>query len=314
MEKNFSKKILCIVGPTGSGKTAFSLEAVQHLSKKGMRSTIINADSRQVYKDFPIITAQPTREEMSQVPHILYNMLDIQEKMNAGFWLEKSEEIIENCFKENIIPIFVGGTGMYIKSLTEGIAQIPKIPEEISLTQIQELEKEGIEKLYERLQKVDEKYSQKIHKNDKQRITRALEVYTFTGKNISTWHAEAHQESKYSSIKIGIGMPLDELTPYLHKRTQIMLEHGALEEAEKALKICDDLNAPAWTGIGCKELGMYLNDEISLDEACELWNKNTRAYAKRQWTWFRADKSIQWCHPLDILEREKILNSLLENF
>ncbi len=308
-------KILCIVGPTASGKTAFSLELgsyIKKMSKNDIGITIINADSRQLYKDFPIITAQPSEEEKSSHPHTLYGFLDIEEKTHLGLWLEKAHKEIENCYKNNSIPIFVGGTGMYIKALTEGIAQIPEIPIEVSENLKQELQNKGIEALYNYLQEVDFEYSQKIHFNDTQRILRALEVFTHTQKKLSDWHKESHAQSKYESFKIGIGMPLEELTPYLYKRTEIMLEIGAIEEAKKALAKCDNLAMPAWSGIGCQELGLFLKNKISLEEACELWNKNTRAYAKRQWTWFRGDKSIKWAHPLDIKAREEIQKQAFE--
>ncbi len=307
-------KILCIVGPTASGKTAFSIELatfINSLNKNGLGTTIINADSRQLYKDFPIITAQPNAQELSQANHRLYGILDIEEKTHLGFWLDKVHAEIENCKQNNIVPIFVGGTGMYIKALTEGIAQIPEIPLEVSVRLKEELQNNGIEHLYSRLKEFDPQYSAKIHFNDSQRILRALEVVEHTKKKLSDWHKEAHANSVYESFKIGVGMPLDELSPYLYKRTDIMLSSGALEEAKLALAINDDLSLASWSGIGCQELGMYLKNKISIEEACELWNKNTRAYAKRQWTWFRGDKSIHWLHPLDKEARKEAIDKAI---
>lgn len=306
----FMKKILCILGPTGSGKTGFSIEIAEYFKKKSKKIYVINADSRQVYKDFPIITAQPTHEERKDIPHFLYSILDIKSKNNAGLWLNYAYKEIEKCYQENAIPLFVGGTGMYIKTLTEGIADIPDIPAEISQEILNELKTEGKEKLYKDLQSIDEAYSKKIHQNDTQRICRALEVYRATKKSLTFWHTEAHKQSEYTTLKLGVGMPLDELSPYLYKRTELMLEQGAIQEAEQALKICNDLNTPGWSGIGCKELASYLVGNTTLDEALELWNKNTRAYAKRQWTWFRADKSIEWCHPLQTKERTNIIEKI----
>ncbi len=303
-------KILCIAGPTGSGKTAFSLEIAQYLKHHDKRVNIINVDSCQLYKDFPIISAQPTKEELNQENHMLFGILGIKEKSNAGFWIKEADKAIKETINEGKVPILVGGTGMYFKTLLNGIIQIP----EISNTIKEELESiyltKGIEYLYKELQVIDKEYSNKIHKNDKQRIIRGLEVFRQTNKCLSTWHKE-HQEDiensqKYKALQIGIGMPLDELSPYLYKRTKIMLENGALEEAKHALELCPEHNTAAFSSIGCKELIQFILGTSSLEESIELWNKNTRAYAKRQWTWFRADKSIQWCHPFDKNRKEEL--------
>ncbi len=309
------KKIICIVGPTGSGKSGFSIDLAEYFINNSLNVHIINADSRQVYRDFPLITAQPSAEEKKDIPHFLYGILQSHEKCTAGLWLDLVHEEIKKAYENNAIPVLVGGTGMYIKALTEGIAQIPAIPSEISEKILQELDKEGIEKMYAKLQVIDEIYANKIHKNDRQRICRALEVYTHTGQNLSHWHSSAQGSSRYQSFKIGIGLPLspiDELNPYLIKRTEMMLKDGAIEEAKKAYEICPNLKAPAWTGIGCIEIGKYITNTYALEKCKEEWNKNTRAYAKRQWTWFRADKAIEWCHPFDKERRNILINKALD--
>ncbi len=307
-------KILCVVGPTGSGKTGYSIELAETLKTIVPNTYIINADSRQVYRDFPLITAQPSDEEKKDIPHKLYGFLNTDEQCNAGLWLERVHKEIENAYAQNALPLLVGGTGMYIKALTEGIAQIPKIPTEISEKILNEMHVFGTEKMYEKLQEIDCTYAQKIHQNDKQRIARALEVYEYTNKNLSEWHKNSHAQSKYISHKIGIGMPLDELTPYLSGRIDTMLSMGALEEAKNAYTHFPDSTLPGWSGIGCQELALYLKSQLSLEETKELWIKNTRAYAKRQWTWFRADKKILWCHPLDKKQRQDSIEACLKFF
>ncbi len=312
-------KILCIAGPTASGKTAFSLEIAQYLKNHDKIVNIINVDSCQLYKDFPIITAQPTKDEQLQAKHSLFGILKLEEKSTAGSWIELASKEINNTIQEGKIPILIGGTGMYFKTLLEGIIQIPNISTNIKDNLNSIVEEKGISFLYKKLQAIDEEYSKKIHINDRQRILRALEVYKETGKTLSLWHKE-HQENlennkKYNSLQIGIGMPLDELSPYLYKRTQIMLENNALDEVKNALIYSPNMSAPAFSSIGCKELGTYLQGKSSLEDACELWNKNTRAYAKRQWTWFRANKNIKWCHPFDIKLKEELkekINSFFE--
>ncbi len=286
-------KVICIMGPTGAGKTAQSLA----MAKAGLPICIINMDSRQLYKDFPIISAQPSAAERFVCPHKLFGYLKTEETSSAGDWLERAKNEIECAHKNGQIPVFVGGTGFYFRALFDGIVEIPDIPQDIHEHFIKEIAEKGSQALHEELQKIDSEYAQKIHFNDKQRIARALEVFTATGKKFSDWHKKTPQNTKYDVLRIGIGLPLDELAPILYKRTSIMLDQGALDEARKALEICPDITAPGWTGIGCIEIANYLLGKYSLEECQALWNKNTRAYAKRQWTWFRPDTRIRWFRP-----------------
>lgn len=286
-------KVICIMGPTGAGKTAQSLA----MAKARLPISIINTDSRQLYRDFPIISAQPAAEEKELCPHKLFGYLKTEETSSAGVWLEKAKIEIESAWDNGQIPVLVGGTGFYFRALFDGMAEIPDIPKDIHEHFIREITEKGSQILYAELQKIDSEYAKKIHFNDKQRIARALEVFTATGKKFSDWHKETPQNTKYDVLRIGIGLPLSELTPFLYKRTNIMLQNGALDEAKQALENCPDITAPGWTGIGCIEIANYLLGKYSLQECQELWNKNTRAYAKRQWTWFRPDERIKWFRP-----------------
>ena len=283
------------MGPTGAGKTASAI----NLAKAGYPISVINSDSRQVYYDFPIISAQPDAEEKSACPHELYGYLESHEKNSAGEWVKLAKKIIDTTHEAGRIPVLVGGTGLYFRALFDGIVDIPQIPDDIHQKYIDELALNGKEKLHVKLQEIDPDYAQKIHFNDKQRVARALEVFEYTGKTFSDWHKEEPSQPDYDVLRIGIGIPLAELTPILNKRTQIMLDRGALEEAKKAMLKCPNLNAPAWTGIGCREVALLLQKKYTLDMCMEAWNKNTRAYAKRQWTWFNADKRITWFRPED---------------
>ena len=296
-------KLICILGPTGSGKTAQSLAMAQ----AGLPIRIINADSRQLYKDFPIISAQPDEEEKSVCPHTLFGFLETTQTSTAVDWLNRAKAEIRFAHENGQIPVLVGGTGFYFQSLLDGIVEIPDIPQDIREYFIRRIDELGSPAVYEELQQTDPEYAQKIHPNDRQRIARALEVFAATGKKFSDWHKETPRPKEFDVLRLGIGLPLEELTPILYKRTALMLERGALAEAEKALEICPDITAPGWTGIGCIELAGYLTGKISLEECRTLWNKNTRAYAKRQWTWFRPDSRIHWFRP-----EEKSLPFVLE--
>lgn len=285
--------IVCLLGPTGTGKTAAAIA----ISKR-VDASVINFDSRQVYEDFPLITAQPDAGEQVACPHLLYGFLPTVEKMTAARFVQLAMEKIEEVRAQGRLPILVGGTGMYLKSLLSGIAPIPEIPAEIRQSVLDRIKVEGPQRLHEELTEVDPEYAAKIHPNDTQRNARAAEVYAATGKTMTWWHANSeHTPAPYSALKIGMKIDLNELEPHLAKRIGIMLELGALDEAKAAMVKCDDPDAPGWTGIGCAELLSFLRQEISLDEARRLWVKNTRAYAKRQITWFKKETDIHWFTP-----------------
>ena len=294
---NTLPRVLCLVGPTGSGKTAAALHLAAALEKAGRPVSVINADSRQVYRDFPIITAQPTEEETRVCPHKLYGWLETTKKISAGQWADTAESAIRETLSEGRVPVLVGGTGFYLRALLDGIAAIPAVDPAIGKRLTRECEELGAPTLHARLSAIDPEYAAKIHPNDSQRNVRALEVWEGTGKTFTWWHTQATPPAAYNVLRLGIGLPLPELSPFLARRIELMLEAGALEEARRALTRCPDTAAPGWTGIGCAETAAFLEGRLSLPECIELWTRNTRAYAKRQWTWFRADQRIRWFRP-----------------
>ncbi len=286
---------LCLAGPTGAGKTAAALRLAA-----AVQGEVINTDSRQVYSDFPIITAQPHAHELAQCPHHLYGFLATQEKLSAGRYAEKVVEVAQDIHARGKIPILVGGTGLYFKTLLEGIATIPNIPHDISADLLARCAALGSPVLYKELREIDPAYAAKIHPNDKQRVVRALEVYISTGKTFTWWHNHTTSEPMLTGPYFGIDMSLDVLRPRLDVRIGLMLEAGALEEAKRALIQCQEGTAPGWSGIGCAELFAFLRQNMAFDVALELWRKNTRAYAKRQLTWFKAVPQLQWFAPEDV--------------
>ena len=280
--------LVCLSGPTGAGKTAAALALAETLP-----ISVINADSRQVYRDFPIITAQPSEEERGRCPHLLYGFLPTEEKLGAGEYARLAKAAIAEACEKGRLPVLVGGTGLYFRALLEGIAPIPDIPPGVSAHWQGRCEEEGSVALHSLLAEHDPAYAAKIHPHDRQRITRALEVWQATGETFSWWHARPVAPSPYIACKIGIEMPMPELEALLKKRIDLMLQAGALEEAKAALLRCPAPDAPGWSGIGCIELRAYLEGALSREQCLERWLKNTRAYAKRQNTWFRADKDIR---------------------
>ena len=287
--------IVCLLGPTGTGKTGAAIA----LSRRRPVS-VVNFDSRQVYADFPIITAQPDAGERAACPHHLYGFLSIGEKMTAARFVELAVERINAVLAEGRLPVLVGGTGMYLRSLLSGIAPIPEIPEAIRAGVLEQAAAEGPQALHAELERVDPDYAAKIHPNDTQRNARAAEVYAATGKTMTWWHTESeHTPAPFDALKVGMKIDLDELTPHLARRIGVMLEQGAMDEAVAAFEKCPDPEAPGWTGIGCSELLAFLRDELNLDQARNKWVRNTRAYAKRQLTWFNKETDIHWFTPGD---------------
>jgi tRNA dimethylallyltransferase len=285
--------IVCLLGPTGTGKTAAAIAIAGRLP-----AGVINFDSRQVYRDFPIITAQPDAAERAACPHHLYGFLPTEEKMTAARFVELAVDKIEEVRGEGRLPILVGGTGLYLRSLLSGIAPIPEIPEDVRRKVLDRVAEEGPQALHAELSNIDPDYAAKIHPNDTQRNARAAEVWLATGRTMTWWHTESeHAPAPYAALKVGMGIALNDLEPHLAARIDAMLELGALDEAQAAYKRCPDPDAPGWTGIGCAELLGFLRGELTMAEAREKWVKNTRAYAKRQITWFNKEADIHWFAP-----------------
>jgi tRNA dimethylallyltransferase len=284
----------CILGPTGAGKTAAAL-ALAEAFPGPVR--ILNADSRQIYRDFPLITAQPSPEEQTRFPHHLYGFLPLTEKLGAGAYARLADAAIRETLEAGALPILVGGTGLYLKALFAGIAPIPEIPGDILDHWQKVYAAEGGPALHRILGRSDPEYAAKIHPHDHQRITRALAVLQATGKPFSQWHKIPPRPSPYRPVKAGVSLPLSALEPRLRRRIHDMLEAGALAEARRAFIRAPDPSAPGWSGIGCRELLGHLTGLLTLEECRDLWFRNTRSYAKRQNTWFRPDREIAWFSP-----------------
>ena len=286
---------IAIVGPTGCGKTAAALALAEALGGE-----VINADSRQVYSDFPLITAQPSPEEQACCPHHLYGFLPTEQKISAGRWADQAVAEAKAVLARGHVPLLVGGTGLYFQGLLHGIAEIPAIDPAITAALTARLAEEGPAALHAELAAKDPAYAARIHPNDRQRIVRALEVLAGTGHTFSWWHEHGMPEPPCAGPLLVLDMELDALTPRLARRIDLMLEQGALDEARAARRRCDDAAAPGWSGIGCAEVLAHLRGELSLEECCRLWLHNTRAYAKRQRTWFRARSEARFFAPQDL--------------
>jgi tRNA dimethylallyltransferase len=260
---------------------------------------IINADSRQVYEDFPIITAQPAMEDMERVPHALYGFLACTDKLNAGAYAELAGEAVRAMIEAGKNPILVGGTGLYMKSLLSGISPIPKIDPAVSFFWQEKCQKIGAPALHAILAEHDGATAARLHPNDSQRILRALEVLKSTGKPLSWWHAQPIPPSPFRALSFLVDIPLAQIEPRLENRIHAMIQAGAVQEAQKAFAGCDDAEAPGWSGIGCAELFKFITGQIDFETCITSCIHNTRLYAKRQRTWFKRETEMIRCRPED---------------
>lgn len=277
------KKIFSIFGPTGIGKSSLAIE----LAKK-IDGEIIGVDSRQIYNGIPIGTAQPDSSQLNEVPHHLIGFRKLNEKISAGEYVELIDNKIDKIIQKNKSPILCGGTGLYFKSLKDGIFEGSHTNEDIRsrLEKEYEIDKE---KLFKSLQKIDPDYSNKVHINNKKRLIRALEVFETTGKPMSENFDASSKNSRYANnfYFVYLKMHNDLLHPRILKRIQYMIDDGMIDEVEEIIK--RKINISHIDYIGFKEISSFLNKEISINEAIENIFVRTRQYAKRQKKWFNVN-------------------------
>lgn len=276
--------LIVICGATATGKSGLAIEIAQRLN-----SSIISADSRQVYREFDIATAKVSSAELALVPHYLISTYEPNHTLTVAEYQLQAQQLIETLHQQLTIPLLVGGTGLYIKSVVKGM-KIPRVAPQPQLRS--QLTRLGQSQCYQLLQQIDAPAAAKIHANDPIRTIRALEVYYVTGRSISSQQGE--NPPRYPILQIGLDcMDLDVLTERIQRRTQQMLELGwEAEVAYLGEKYGWDL--PLLNTLGYAEMRQYLQGEISLVEAIDLTVLHTRQFAKRQRTWFRAIPEIEW--------------------
>ncbi|GFE71226.1 tRNA (adenosine(37)-N6)-dimethylallyltransferase MiaA [Chroococcus sp. FPU101] len=275
--------LIVICGATATGKTGLAIELAQKLN-----TVILSADSRLVYREFNIGTAKPFQEELELVPHYLIDICHPTQILTLADYQEQAQSLI-NSPKINTVPLLlVGGTGLYIKSITRGL-KIPRVSPNYELRS--QLESLGQNQLYAFLSQVDPIATKKIHPNDQTRTLRALEVYYVTGKPISEQQGE--YPPNYPILQIGLECDLEQLQKRIEVRTDKMVKLGLVEEVEYLAKKYE-WNLPLLDTLGYAEVKQYLQNEITLNEAKELTILHTRQFAKRQRTWFRAYPEIEW--------------------
>ena len=297
------KKLIVLLGPTASGKTAIGIELAKWLGTE-----IISADSRQVYREMNIGTAKPSAEQLREVKHHLISHVSITEHYNAGQFEKDALAILNEIFKEKYHAVVVGGSGLYINVLCHGLDNLPESNPEIRQSLVKKLELQGIESLQEELGECDPVYCQTADIHNPSRLMRALEVFRITGKPYSSFRKGSKAERDFEIIKIGLLLPREDLVERINRRTDAMMEHGFLEEVKSLVSYREN---NALNTVGYKELFDFLDGKYSMEEAIEKIKVNTRRYAKRQMTWFRKDKEIIWINPGDLNSIKKVLNSTL---
>ncbi|MDI7260097.1 MAG: tRNA (adenosine(37)-N6)-dimethylallyltransferase MiaA [Thermodesulfobacteriota bacterium] len=282
--------LVILLGPTGVGKSRLAIELAEELNGE-----VINADSMQVYRYMDIGTAKPTPDEQKKIQHHLIDLVTPDQPFHAGIYRTVGRKVINELHRKGT-PIFVvGGTGLYIKALTQGLFASPKMDPGVRKRLKQEAEEKGGEFLYKRLKEVDPETAAHIHSHDLFRTIRALEVFESTGIPISFFR-EQHRfgEHPYLTLKIGLEMVREKLYHRIEERVEWMIEKGFLEEVRGLLEMGYGPALKPMQGLGYKQMVQFLSNQTGWAEAVSLIKRDTRHYAKRQWTWFKADKEVRW--------------------
>ena len=275
-----TSSVLIIAGPTASGKSRLAIDAAQTLN-----GVILNCDAMQIYKDIPIIAATPNAEEKASAEHRLFELYDVKKRGNVVEWLDLCVAEIRALWHEQKLPIVVGGTGMYIDALINGVTPIPEVPQDMR----RKIARMSLSEMYAFLQKNDSLIAEKLHPNDKTRLSRAVEVISYTGIKLSEWYRKPMlkklSEAEFKVVKI---LPeIDEIEQRCRKRLNEMVTNGVLEEIATLLKRNIDESLPAMKALGVPELSMAVKGKMPLNTALELAKLHTRQYAKRQRTWLK---------------------------
>ena len=291
------KTLIVITGPTAVGKTALCLEIAKHFD-----IPIINADSRQIYRELRIGTAQPTKEQMQEVKHYFVGTLGLDDYYSASLFEQQVLECLEQQFLTSDYALLSGGSMMYIDAVCDGIDDIPTIDDETRTLMKQRLADEGLEALVEELRRLDPEYYEIVDRQNPRRVVHALEICTMTGKTYTSFRKREKRQRPFQIIKIGLNRPREELYDRINQRVDQMMADGLLEEA-KSLYPLRHLNA--LNTVGYKELFDHLEGRWPLEEAVERIKGNTRRYARKQLTWYKKDERMKWFHPQ---ETEQIIS------
>lgn len=296
-------RIIVVVGATGSGKTDLSITLARNYG-----APIISADSRQIYRGMAIGTAQPTAEQLKAAEHHFIASLDVVQEFNCGEFEKQALALLEQLFAKHDTVIVVGGSGLYIKALCEGMDDLPEVDKELRDAIAREYADKGLSPLADELRECDPVYYEQVDRFNPARVLRAIEVCRATGRPYSELRKGIKQKRDFDIVKIGIERPREELYDRINRRVDAMMADGLEAEARAMLpyRDCNSLHT-----VGYSEMFDYFDGNISREEAVELIKRNSRRYAKRQITWFGRDAEIRWFNPAQV---DKIVNYIDSRF
>jgi tRNA dimethylallyltransferase len=298
-----TKRLIVIVGPTGSGKTDLSITVAEHF-----HAPIISTDSRQFYRGIPIGTAQPDAEQLQRVEHHFIASRELTDDFNCGAYEAEALQSLEQLFQKHDVVVAVGGSGLYVKALCEGMDNMPEVTPELRESLAHRLANEGLEALCEELRERDPEFYEQVDLKNQARVVRALEVCIASGRPYSSFRTGERRKRNFDIIKIGVDMPREVLYERIDRRVDIMVEQG-LEQEARSVSHLRHLNS--LQTVGYREMFDYFDGITTREEAIELIKRNSRRYAKRQLTWFRRDEEIAWFNPK---ESEKIVEYINQRF
>ena len=300
-------KVIVICGPTGIGKTAVGIQLAERLGGE-----IISADSMQIYRYMDIGTAKPTVDEQDRILHHMIDIVNPDEDFDAVRFAETAREKVMQLHQRGVVPLVVGGTGLYIKALLQGLFQSDPVDPAIRERLKKEAAQFGSSALYDRLKQVDPDTAGRLHPNDSYRITRALETMESTGRTISE-HQQDHgfADEPFHALKICLQMDRQTLYERIDQRVDLMVEAGLVDEVKKLLAMGYSADLKSMQSIGYRHMAEFLAERLSRDECVRTLKRDTRRFAKRQFTWFSADQQIKWYEPDQLDEIVRLVKGFL---
>ncbi len=298
------QKIIVLAGPTGVGKTELSLAIAERF-----KAEIISMDSMQIYRHMDIGTAKPTLAERSRIRHHLVDYVEPDEIYHVSRFVSDARQAIADISSRGHLPMLVGGTGLYMRGLLEGVFELPDIPDKVRAQVRHDLQEQGNAKMYQELMACDPETAARIHQNDSQRLARGLEIFRATAIPW-TEHLSRQQQNaaEFEVLKIGLRRNRDELYQRINARVGMMIDQGLLAEVENLLSMGFGPELGPMQSIGYRHMVQFIQGEWSWQEALTFLARDTRHYAKRQFTWFGRDEAFHWFHPADQLDIEQLLN------
>lgn len=297
-----NKTLVVVLGPTGSGKTGLSIEIAKHFGVP-----VLSCDSRQFYREIPIGTAAPTPQEKGDIPHYFIGDRSVTNFYNCGRYEEDALALLEQLFTEHDLVVMVGGSGLYIDVVCNGMDEMPAVHTSIRPALQERFESEGLEDLLDELKVHDPEYYEQVDRQNPARVIRALEVCIGTGKTYTEYRKGTKKSRPFRVLKLGLDLPREELYDRINRRVDLMLESGLEAEARSVYALREH---NALQTVGFREFFAYFDGEITRDEAVDLIKRNSRRYAKRQMTWFGRDESTAWFGPE---KTEEVLHHIENN-